>query len=52
MLSTICFNLDQSKILWSGTGLKRLINCFSNDDINFVLEKVKNSILKGENAGC
>ena len=27
MLSAICFNLDQSKILSSGNGLKYLINC-------------------------
>ena len=67
MLSAICFNLDQSKILSSGNGLNSLANSkmlkWSNfkhfpDDIinvtimmNFVAGRVENIAGKGENAG-
>ena len=31
MLSAICFNLDQSKILWFGNGLMGYVNVASNE---------------------
>ena len=44
MLSAICFNLDQSKILSSGNGLKRLF--IKMDDHNSWLQGSNNELLK------
>ena len=54
MSSAICFNLDQSKILLSGNGLRKL-KAFADDESNIakmiisILYKVKNIVEKEEN---
>ena len=46
MLSAICFNLEQSKILSSGNGLNVAIIIFFP-----VFDRMENTVGKGENAG-
>ena len=53
MLSAICFNLDQSKILSSGNGLTKLKD-FADDNSNFeencrkLFKLVENTMGEGE----
>ena len=54
MSSAVCFNLDQSKILLSGNGLKAFEDnkIYVTENLNFVLRRVENIVAKGEDAGC
>ena len=54
MSSAVCFNLDQSKILLSGNGLKAFEDnkIYVTENLNFVLRRVENIVAKGEYAGC